>query len=206
MWSGTRTSALEEYEQVEVINGVGGGLYGPANPSGMFNFVTKRPTAERLAEIELGYEGNSVSTVHADVGGRAGRNKMFGYRTNLLLADGAGYVHESELRRQLAAGAGDMRVTDRTVIEGNFSYYNLFQHLYPSWFAYSPTTTPLSLPGSKSILRWTVLLPFAATVRGVLKPSLFYRAPARTSNFYVEYFDNPFDLEYAVAPSRHHRP
>jgi iron complex outermembrane receptor protein len=148
----TTPSALEEYEQVEVINGVVGALYGPANPSGMFNFATKRPTEEPLAEIELGYEGNSVLTAHVDVGGRSGRNKMFGYRTNLLLADGAGYVHESELRRQLAAGAGDMRVTDRTVIEGNFSYYNLFQHGYPGWFAYSPTTAPLSVPGSKSIL------------------------------------------------------
>jgi iron complex outermembrane receptor protein len=148
----TTPSALEEYEQVEVINGVGGALYGPANPSGMFNFVTKRPTEERLAEVELGYESNSILTAHVDAGGRAGRNKMFGYRTNLLLADGAGFVHESELRRQLVAAAGDVRVTDRTVIEGNFSYYNLFQHGYPGWFAYSPATTPLSVPGSKSIL------------------------------------------------------
>ncbi len=38
------------------------------------------------------------------------------------------------------------------MIEGNYSYYNLFQHGYPGWFAYAPTTTPLSVPGSKSIL------------------------------------------------------
>ena len=55
----TTPSALEEYEQLEVINGLGGASYGPANPSGMFNFVTKRPTEERLGEIELGYEGSS---------------------------------------------------------------------------------------------------------------------------------------------------
>ena len=148
----TTPSALEEYEQIEVINGLGGPLYGPANPSGMFNFVTKRPTEERLGEIELDYEGRSVGTIHTDLGGRFGKNKMFGYRTNLLLADGEGYVNSSQLRRQLAAGAGDVRLTNRTVIEGNFSYYNLFQHGYPGWFAYAPTTTPLSVPGSKSIL------------------------------------------------------
>lgn len=148
----TTPSALEEYEQVEVLNGLGGPLYGPANPSGMFNFVTKRPTERQFTEIELGYEGNSVGTVHADVGGRVGKNEMFGYRTNLLLADGEGYVSGSELRRQLAAGAADWRVTSNTVIEGNYSYYNLFQHGYPGWFAYSPTTTPLDVPGSKSIL------------------------------------------------------
>jgi iron complex outermembrane recepter protein len=148
----TTPSALEEYEQIEVVNGLGGPLYGPANPSGMFNFVTKRPTEERLGEIELDYEGSTVGTVHADLGGRVGKNRMFGYRTNLLLADGTGYVPASQLRRQLAAGAGDIRLTQKTVIEGNFSYYNLFQHGYPGWFAYAPTTTSLSTPGSKSIL------------------------------------------------------
>jgi iron complex outermembrane recepter protein len=148
----TTPSALEEYEQIEVINGLGGPLYGPANPSGMFNFVTKRPTEERLGEIELDYEGRSIGTIHTDLGGRFGKNRMFGYRTNLLLADGEGYVDSSQLRRQLAAGAGDVRLTNNTVVEGNFSYYNLFQHGYPGWFAYAPTTTPLSVPGSKSIL------------------------------------------------------
>lgn len=148
----TTPSALEEYEQLEVMTGLGAALFGPANPSGMFNFVTKRPTEERLGEVELDYEGNSVGTVHADLGGRLGSNKMFGYRANVLLADGKGYVTGSQLRRQLVAVAGDIRPAERTAIEANYSYYNLFQHGYPGWFAYSPTTTPLSTPGSKSIL------------------------------------------------------
>ncbi len=148
----TTPSALEEYEQVEVVNGLGGPLYGPANPSGMFNFITKRPTDERTGELELDYEGNTVGTAHTDLGGRFGKNKMFGYRTNLLVGDGNGYVTHSQLRRQLLAFAGDIRLSPHTVIEGNFSYYNVWQHGYPGWFAYAPTTTPLSVSGSKSIL------------------------------------------------------
>src|SRR5262245_5024267 len=148
----TTPSALEEYEQIEVVSGLGGQLYGPTNPSGVFNFVTKRPTEQQFREIELGYEGNSVGTVHADLGGRVGANRRVGYRLNGVLADGRGYVDESQLRRQLVAGAVDVRVAKRTLIEGNFSYYNLFQHGYPGWFAYAPTTTPLSTPGSRSIL------------------------------------------------------
>src|SRR5580692_4527086 len=148
----TTPSALEEYEEIEVVNGEGGPLYGPANPSGMFNFITKRPTNEPLAELELTYESNSVGTAHTDLSGRFGKNKMFGYRTNLLVGYGNGYVNHSQLRRQLGAVAGDARVTSHTTIEGNYSYYNVWQHGYPGWFAYSPTTTPLSTPGSKSIL------------------------------------------------------
>ena len=148
----TTPSAMEEYEQVEVVNGLGGPLYGPANPSGMFNFVTKRPTEEFFGELELDYEGSTVGTAHIDVGGRFGKRKMFGFRTNLLLGDGQGYVDHSQLRRQLGAIAADYRPTNHTVIEGNYSYYNLYQHGYPGWFAYSPTTIPLSVAGSKSIL------------------------------------------------------
>src|ERR1700722_6528881 len=148
----TTPSALEEYEQIEVVNGLGSQLFGPANPSGMFNFVTKRPTEEPFGELELDYESSTVATAHIDVGGRLGKRKIFGYRTNLLLGDGDGYAPGSELRRQLAAVAVDIRPTDHTVIEGNYSYYNLFQHGYPGWFSYAPTTTPLTTAGSKSIL------------------------------------------------------
>jgi iron complex outermembrane receptor protein len=148
----TTPSALEEYEQIEVVNGLGGPLFGPANPSGMFNFVTKRPTDERLGELELDYESNSVGTAHTDLSRRFGKNKMFGIRTNLLVGDGNGYVNHSQLRRQLASVAGDARVTSHTTIEGNYSYYNVWQHGYPGWFAYAPGLTSPSTPKSTSIL------------------------------------------------------
>src|ERR1700733_9399216 len=73
----TTPSAMEEYEQIEVINGLGGPLYGPANPSGMFNFVTKRPTELPMGQIELGYESSTVATAHLDLGGRLFK-KIFG--------------------------------------------------------------------------------------------------------------------------------
>ena len=138
----TTPSALEEYEQLEVVNGLASPMYGPTQPSGVFNFVTKRPTNEQYREVELGYEGSTVGTIHTDLGGRVGPKQMFGYRTNLVLADGAGYVTDSQLRRQLAAVALDVRPFTHTAIEGNYSYYNLFQHGYPGWFSYNPTISP----------------------------------------------------------------
>jgi iron complex outermembrane receptor protein len=142
----TTPSAMEEYEQLEVFTGLGGAMYGPTNPSGMFNFVTKRPTDEQLRQLEVQYEGSAIGTVHADLGGRFGAHNMFGYRTNLVIGDGTGYVTDSQLRRQLASMALDMRISEHTVIEGNFSYYNLFQHGYPGWFSYNPTLTGSAIP------------------------------------------------------------
>jgi iron complex outermembrane receptor protein len=134
--------ALEEYEQIEVLSGVGGSMYGPSNPSGTFNFVTKRPTEEPLREAELEYEGRSVFTGHVDLGGRLGPNKIFGYRINGLVGDGTGYVTNSQLRRQLASGAFDIRPFAHTTIGGNYNFYNLYQHGYPGWFSYNPTLNP----------------------------------------------------------------
>jgi iron complex outermembrane receptor protein len=133
---------IEEYEQIEVLSGVGGSMYGPSNPSGTFNFVTKKPTEEPLREAELEYEGRSVLTGHVDLGGRLGPNKIFGYRINALVGDGTGYVTNSQLRRQLASGAFDIRPFAHTIIGGNYNYYNLYQHGYPGWFSYNPTLNP----------------------------------------------------------------
>lgn len=134
--------ALEEYQQIEVVSGVGGPMYGPSNPSGMFGFVTKAPTPEPFRQAEVEYEGRSVVTGHVDLGGRLGPNKIFGYRINGLLGDGAGYVTNSQLRRQLASGAFELRPFAHTALTGNYNYYNLYQHGYPGWFSYNPTLNP----------------------------------------------------------------
>jgi iron complex outermembrane receptor protein len=137
--------ALEQYEQIEVLSGVGGSMYGPSNPSGTFNFVTKAPTEKPYREAEIDYEGRSVITGHLDLGGRLGPNKMFGYRVNGVLGDGTGYVTNSQLRRQLADIALDVRPFAHTTIAGNYSFYSLFQHGYPGWFSYNPTLAPTSV-------------------------------------------------------------
>ncbi len=134
--------ALEEYKQIEVVSGVAASMYGPSNPSGTFNFVTKSPTEEPFHEAEVQYEERSVVTGHADLGGRFGPDKLFGYRINGLVGDGTGYVTNSQLRRQLADGTFDIRPFAHTTIAGNFSYYNLYQHGYPGWFSYNPTLNP----------------------------------------------------------------
>jgi iron complex outermembrane receptor protein len=138
----TTPAALEEFEQIEVLSGVGGSMYGPSNPSGIFNFVSKTPTERPLREAEVQYEGRSVVTGHLDLGDRLGPNEIFGYRINLLLGDGTGYVTNSQLRRQLGSGAFDIRPFAHTTIGGNFSYYEMFQHGYPGWFTYNPTLAP----------------------------------------------------------------
>jgi iron complex outermembrane receptor protein len=132
----TGANSLETLQQIEVLSGVGAALYGPANPSGMFNFVPKRPTETPVRQVTLGYDDRAAGTIRADVGGRAGTGKRFGYRANVLFGDGESSVRNSELRRSLASLAADVRPFASTVIEGLYSYYNVQQRGFPGWFTY----------------------------------------------------------------------
>lgn len=132
----TGANSMEMLQQIEVLNGLGGALYGPANPSGMFNFVPKRPTERPVRQVSVSYDGRSVENAHADVGGRVGDHQMFGYRLNALAGQGAAFRTDSELSRRLFNFAGDVRLSSRTTMEGLFSYYRVEQRGFPGWFTF----------------------------------------------------------------------
>jgi iron complex outermembrane receptor protein len=131
--------AMEQFQQIEVINGVSAALYGPANPSGMFNFVSKRPTEERRNELTASYNSNSIGTAKVDLGGKIDPGGIFTYRVNALYGSGEGYVDESHERRTLGDLGLDIRPWDHGVLELSYSDYRLINKGYPGWFTYSET-------------------------------------------------------------------
>src|SRR5271170_2740949 len=76
----TVATAMEQFEQIEVVNGVSASLYGPANPSGMFNFISKRPTDYDLREVTVSYATQSLGTAHVDLGGKFDSDGIVSYR------------------------------------------------------------------------------------------------------------------------------
>jgi len=135
----TVANALEQFQQIEVVNGLSASLYGPANPSGMFNFVSKRPPESVLHEVTASYNSNSIGTAKADFGGRIDSAGIFRYRFNALYGSGAGYVAESHQRRTLGDLGIDVRPWDHGVLELNYSDYRLVDQGYPGWFTYNET-------------------------------------------------------------------
>ena len=132
----TVAMALEQFQQIEVVNGLSAFLYGPANPSGMFNFVSKRPTDYDLRELSASYNSDSIGTVKADLGGRIDKNGVFSYRLNALYGSGDGYVDLSHQRRALGDLGLDIRPWEHGVLELNYSDYSLTDTGYPGWFTY----------------------------------------------------------------------
>jgi iron complex outermembrane recepter protein len=133
----TVAEAMEQFQQIEVVNGLSSFLYGPANPSGMFNFVTKRPTDYDLREVTASYVSDSVGTVKADLGGRIDSGGIVSYRINALYGSGDGYVDLSHQRRVLGDIGIDVRPWEHGVLELNYSNYTLDDTGYPGWFTYN---------------------------------------------------------------------
>src|SRR5579863_602851 len=133
----TVATAMEQFEQIEVVNGLSASLYGPANPAGMFNFVSKRPTDYDLHEVTASYVSDSVGTAKADFGGPLDPNGVFSYRLNAFYGSGDGYVDASHQRRALADLGVDLHPWDHGVMELNYSDYSLLDTGYPGWFTYS---------------------------------------------------------------------
>jgi iron complex outermembrane recepter protein len=154
----TGANPMEEYQEMQVENGLGASMYGPANPSGMFDFILKRPTNERFENIYLEQDPNTVGTIYGDFSGRLGRRKIFGYRSNLLYGDGGQFVEYSRLRRRLAEFAFDVRPTDRTTLDAHYSVYDVVQRGYPGWFVYGPNT---KVTGTTQDPAPTLILPTA---------------------------------------------
>jgi iron complex outermembrane recepter protein len=154
----TGANPMEQYQEMQVENGLGASMYGPANPSGAFDFILKRPTEDRTDNIYLEQDSSTVGTIYGDFAGRLGPHKIFGYRSNLLYGDGTQFVAESRLRRRLAEFAFDLRPTDRTTLDAHYSVYDVVQRGYPGWFTYGPNKT---VTGTTQDPAPTLLLPTA---------------------------------------------
>jgi iron complex outermembrane receptor protein len=142
----TVANALEQFQQIEVLNGVSASLYGPANPSGMFNFVSKRPTDYDLRHVSVAYDSNGIGTAHVDLGGRIDAAGVVSYRFNGLFGEGTGYVDESHTKRVLGDLGIDIRPRQDTVLELNYSDYHLVNDGYPGWFTYGEKIVLPSAP------------------------------------------------------------
>jgi iron complex outermembrane receptor protein len=102
---------LEPFEQVQLLKGLSGFMYGFGAPGGIVNYVLKRPTDDPYRSISIGYESAGVFSEKIDVGGRIGADKRFGYRVNLVNEEGDTAEANGHVRRQVASAAFDFRIT-----------------------------------------------------------------------------------------------
>lgn len=113
---------IEEMEQLEILTGLSGFLYGPASPGGLVNYVLKRPTYERYNSVTLGNAGGENYYLHGDFGGTIDEAGVFAYRLNVLTQDGETAIDMQKNRREMVSLALDWNVSDDLLIQFDASH------------------------------------------------------------------------------------
>lgn len=108
----TVTLPYEHMQQVELLKGATGFMYGFGAPGGMINYVTKKPTDTPLRAVSLGYSSGSIARANADLSDRFGAGGAFGYRLDVTHEQGD-TTNDGSLKRSSVLLALDARLTDR---------------------------------------------------------------------------------------------
>ncbi|GAN54045.1 ferric siderophore receptor [Tanticharoenia sakaeratensis NBRC 103193] len=144
----TTPYAAEQFDSLQVLNGLAGALYGPQNPAGTFDYSLKRPTDRMTERLTVGVDSIGAPLESGDFSGRVGRNGWFGYRLNLLNQQGMSYVEGSHIRRNLVSGDFDIHLSPNTVIQIDASQYSYAERGFAGQFSYGPT---IQLPNAPDL-------------------------------------------------------
>jgi iron complex outermembrane recepter protein len=142
--------SLEPFEQVQLLKGLSGFMYGFGAPGGIVNYVLKRPTDDPYRSISVGYETAGVFSEKVDLGGRFGNDNRFGFRLNLVNEDGNTEEPNGHVRRQVASLALDFRITPDLTwsVDGFYQKRKTNGTLFGLMFG-----TGLGIPDASSITR-----------------------------------------------------
>ena len=103
-------------ERVEVLRGPASILYGAGRPGGLVNLVTKRPTEETFAEVEVDAGSYDQHGGKFDLGGAANDDKTLLLRMTGLVRDGDTQVDFVDTGRVYLAPALTWRATSDTTL------------------------------------------------------------------------------------------
>jgi iron complex outermembrane receptor protein len=99
-------------EQVELLKGATGFMYGFGAPGGMLNYVTKKPTDTPTRSVNLGYSSRSIVRANADLSDRVGADGALGYRFDITREEGR-TTNDGSIERTSVLLALDAKLTDR---------------------------------------------------------------------------------------------
>ncbi|MDP3619102.1 MAG: TonB-dependent receptor plug domain-containing protein, partial [Ramlibacter sp.] len=113
---------LDNKERVEILKGTSGMQAGVSSPGGLVNYAVKRPTELNLREARIEASSRSSLLAAADLGGRFGADRAFGYRINLAHEKLRPLIRSLDGERSLASIAGDWRLGRDSVIEAEVEW------------------------------------------------------------------------------------
>lgn len=113
---------LENKERVDVLKGLSGFLYGVGEPSGIVNYVLKRPTRERFASVTAEVRSYGGRYAAIDAGGPLDADGAVGYRFNAATEKVGDFTHFGDLKRGFLSGALDVKLGRDTLLQLDFDW------------------------------------------------------------------------------------
>ena len=113
---------LENKERVDVLKGLSGFLYGVGEPSGIVNYVIKRPTRERFASVTAEVRSYGGRYASVDAGGPLDATGTVGYRFNAATEKVGDFTHFGDLKRDFLAGAVDIKINRDALLQLDFDW------------------------------------------------------------------------------------
>ncbi|MCX4193132.1 TonB-dependent receptor [Methylophaga sp. OBS1] len=112
------------YERVEVLRGANSTLFGPADPGGSVNFVSKQPKFEKFGEGYLTYGTFDRKEVGVDVGDTLNADSTLAYRFTAKVKDAEREYDYSRDDNEFIMGGLTWEPTDFTSATVIFDYLN----------------------------------------------------------------------------------
>ena len=138
--TGEQNVALENKQQVEVLKGLAGLQSGISEPSGVINYVTKRPQDVRSVTVSTDDRGSGYMAT--DVGGWFGSEQQFGLRANVAHEDLNSYVEHANGHRDFVSLAFDWNISPDAVLQLDAEYQNKQQRSVPGYQLLGGTEVP----------------------------------------------------------------
>ena len=139
-------------ERIEVIKGPGSALYGGANPGGFINYVSKRPTSERLRYAETGINNFGNGYLGFDIGDRIDESGTLSYRLTGKVSGGGWETDEAKDFRGTIAPSVTWQPDAATSLTILASYQHIdLTHTSTGFLPYEGTV--VDLPGFGRIPR-----------------------------------------------------
>ena len=128
-------------ERIEVLKGASSALYGGSNAGGIVNYISKRPTGERIRYLEAGINTYGNGYVGFDIGDKA--SETVNYRVNGKIQGGDNYTDFSKEFRGVISPSIQYKPDESTslTILANYTHLDL-THGGGSFLPYFGTVVP----------------------------------------------------------------
>ncbi len=113
-------------DRVEFIKGPASFMVSNTDPSGLVNVVTKQPTNQRIADVNLGYGSYNMMRATIDFGGNLTKDSALTYRLNAGIQNQDAYYKFGYFKKYYLAGALKYRVDANTDV--TFEYNRTYNH------------------------------------------------------------------------------